>query len=221
MVSKKVGIIVPMQEEWHALVSGTDVECGCGYARGRTKGGMPYVGIVSGIGKVNAAVTAYRLWKEFGCNHILSFGCAEGSDYTVHVGDVIVGDEYMYWDVNCGSPNAVGQVRGYPETYLSDYEEWRFLDGYKHGLIATGDTFVESELIAGAIMQSLYPGHCPLALDMESAAIAQVCERHAIGFTSVRIISGSPLSGERTGKEFWLQKDKVLSELFVRFLDDN
>lgn len=217
---KKIGIIVATSKEWDALVAGSDVECGCGYTRGRTRKGIPYVMLTSGIGKVNAAVCAYRLWKEYDCNHILSFGCAGGSDYTVHVGDVIVGDEYVYYDVNCGSPNAVGQVQGHPETYPSDYEEWRFLDGMKHGLIATGDTFVETELMAGAICQSLHPDHYPLALDMESAAIAQVCERRQVGFTSVRVISDNPLSGERTYDAFWEQKDKKLSELFRSFLDD-
>ena len=220
-MSKRVGIMMAMQKEWDAIVADSDVACGCGYARGLTKMGIPYVMLISGIGKVNAAVTAYKLWKEFDCNHILSFGCAGGSDYTVHVGDVIVGDEYMYYDVNCGSPNAVGQVQGHPETYPSDYEDWRFLDGLRHGLIATGDTFVETELLAGAICQSLYPDHCPLALDMESAAIAQVCESHGVGFTSVRVISDNPLSGERTYNEFWEQKDKTLSELFSRFMAEN
>ena len=218
-MSKRVGIIVAMQKEWDALVAGSDVECGCGYSRGKTRKGTPYVMLISGIGKVNAAVTAYKLWKEFDCNHILSFGCAGGSNYDVHVGDVIVGDEYMYWDVNCGSPNAIGQVQGHPEIYLSDYDEWRFLDGLKHGLIATGDTFVESTTMASAITNMLYPTHCPLALDMESAAIAQVCERRQVGFTSVRVISDNPFSGERTYEAFWKQKDKTLSELFRKFLD--
>lgn len=220
-MNKRVGIIVAMQKEWNALVAGSDVACGCGVARGSTKSGTPYVMLISGIGKVNAAIAAYRLIEEHGCDGILSFGCAGGADYTVHVGDVIVGDEYVYYDVNCGSPNAFGQVQGHPETYPSGFEEWRFLDGEKHGLIATGDTIVETELLAGAICQSLHPDHYPLALDMESAAIAQVCERRNVGFTSVRVISDNPLSGERTYEAFWKKKDKTLSELFRRFVDND
>lgn len=217
-MSKRVGIITAMQREWDALFADTDF-VGSGFAKGRTHRNVPYVAKISGIGKVNAAVTAYRLWKEYDCNHILAFGCAGGSNYDVHVGEVIVGDEYMYWDVNCGSPNAIGQVQGHPETYPSAFGEWRFLDGVRHGLIASGDTFVESETMAGAITNMLYPTRCPLALDMESAAIAQVCERRQVGFTSVRVISDNPLSGERTYEVFWKQKDKTLSELFQRFLE--
>ena len=217
---KCIGIIVAMQKEWDAIFADTEF-VGCEFARGRTKRNVPYVAMISGIGKVNAAVTAFRLWKEYRCTHILSFGCAGGSNHSVHVGDVIVGDEYMYYDVYCGSPNAVGQVQGHPETYPSDYAEWRFLDGQRHGLIATGDTFVETEVMAGAITQSLYPDHCPLALDMESAAIAQVCERRNVRFTSVRVISDNPFSGERTYEEFWSRKDEMLSSLFKRFLAVN
>lgn len=217
-MSKRVGIIVAMPKEWDSFFAGTEYD-GCGFAKGKTKRGhIPFYALLSGIGKVNSAITAYKLWKEYDCNTILSFGCAGGSNYDVHVGDVIVGDEFMYYDVNCGSPNAVGQVQGHPETYPSSFAEWRFLDGLRHGLIATGDTFVESELLASAITQSLYPDHCPLALDMESAAIAQVCERRRVGFTSVRVISDNPLSGERTYDAFLAQKDKTLSELFKKFL---
>lgn len=218
-MGKRVGIIVAMSKEWDALVAGSDVECGCGYSRGKTRKGTPYVMLISGIGKVNAAVTAYKLWKEFDCNHILSFGCAGGSNYGIHVGDVVVGDEYMYYDVNCGVPNAVGQVQGCPPTFRSAFRDWGFLDGNRTGLIASGDTFVETEVMAAAITQSLYPDHCPLALDMESAAIAQVCEQRQVGFTSVRVISDNPFSGDRTYDAFWAQKDRTLSELFRKFLN--
>ena len=207
-----------MNKEWDAFFADTEY-VGCGFAKGLTRRNVPYVAMISGIGKVNAAVTAYKLWKEHDCNHILSFGCAGGSDYTVRVGDVIVGDEYIYYDVNCGSPNAVGQVQGCPETFPSSFEEWRFLGGYKHGMIATGDAFVDSEVMADAILHALYPAHCPLAIDMESAAIAQVCYARSVAFTSVRVISDNPVSGERTYDAFWEKKDKTLAELFERFIN--
>lgn len=215
---RKVGVVVAMQKEWDALFSGTDL-VGQRFAKGRTKRNVPYVAMISGIGKVNVAVTAYKLWKEYDCNHIISFGCAGGSNYDVHVGDVVVGDEYMYYDVNCGSPNAVGQVQGCPETFPSSFGEWRFLGGYKHGMIATGDAFVDSKVMADAILHALYPAHCPLAIDMESAAIAQVCHAHSVAFTSVRVISDNPVSGERTYDAFWEKKDKTLAELFERFIN--
>lgn len=219
-MSRRTGIIIAMQKEWDAFFADTQY-CGCAFAMSKTRKGVPYTALISGIGKVNAAVAAYKLWKEYDCNHILSFGCAGGLDFTIHVGDVVVGDEYMYWDVNCGSPNVLGQVQGHPATYQSDYKDWRFLEGMKHGLIATGDGFVDNEFLAETVCQSLHPDHYPIAIDMESAAIAQVCERRHVGFTSVRVISDNPLSGERTYDAFWEQKDKALSELFKKFTDEN
>lgn len=214
---KKVGLIFAMKREWDSFFADTAYE-GTDFVKGRTWNDTPFVAIVSGVGKVNSAVTAYKLCKEHDCNHIISFGCASGSNYDVCIGDVIVGDEYMYYDVSCGAPNAVGQVQGYPEVYLSDYAEWRFLQGLRHGLIATGDTYVESEIMASSITQLLYPAHSPLALDMESAAIAQVCCNANVGFTSVRVISDNPMSGKRTYNEFWKEKDKKLLEISRKFI---
>ena len=208
-----------MQKEWDSLFAGTDF-VGKPFAQWKTKQNVPFVAMVSGIGKVNAAVTAYRLIREYECTDIFSFGCAGGVNYNVHVGDVIVGDEYLYYDVNCGTPNAVGQVQGHPETFVSNYGNWKFLKGFKHGLIATGDTFVDSQLIAESICQILHPEHYPLAIDMESAAIAQVCEQWCVGFTSVRVVSDNPLLGEHTYSEFWTQKNKTFSDIFNRLLEE-
>lgn len=216
---KKVGIIVAMEKEWNAMF-GQYGRNGRGMAFLRTNKGNEVVAKVSGIGKVNAAITAYRLWKEYYCSTILSFGCAGGADYSVKIGDVIVGDEFMYYDVDCGAPNAVGQVQGCPGTFPSSYKTWPFLDGYRHGLIATGDSFVESETLATSITKMLYPAHRPLAFDMESAAIAQVCNHYGIGFTSVRVISDNPISGERTYKDFWEKKDITMATLFKIFMEE-
>ena len=209
---KKIGIIVAMQKEYDALLMNGDY----GF---KTMKGTPLVVAISGIGKVNAAVAAYRLWQESWCTDILSFGCAGGTSLNVHVGDVIVGDEYMYHDVSCGKPNAFGQVQGLPETFSSNYENFGFLKEYRHGLIASGDVFVESPRMASLITQYLYPDHKPLVVDMESAAIAQVCHQYKVGFTSVRVVSDNPLTGERTYDEFWQRKDETLAALYKRLIE--
>ena len=208
-----------MQKEWDALfdqIGGAHRS----FLQGKTQGGTVFVASLSGIGKVNAAVTTYKLCVEEGCTEILSFGCAGGASYDVRVGDIVVGNEYIYFDVNCGSPNALGQVQDCPETFSSDSNKLTFLRGYKHGLIATGETFVQTEMMAGAINQTLYPEHCPLAYDMESAAIAQVCHKMERGMTSVRVISDNPFTGERTYEAFWKQKDDTLAALFKEFLEE-
>lgn len=215
---RRIGLILAMAKEWDALFKDTPF-FGRSFVLSETKNGTALCGMVSGIGKVNAAIAAYKLIKEYKVTNILSFGCAGGASVTVHTGDVVVGNEYIYHDVNCGSPNAVGQVQGCPETFKSDCDGWQFLKGCRRGLIATGDTFVNSEVLATAITQMFYPEHCPLAFDMESAAIAQVCAERYVGFTSVRVISDNPFTREHTYDEFWERKDETLRGLFNKMLE--
>lgn len=220
MRKKLVGIIIPNKTDWDVIFTplfskGQDI------AYGKTCGGIEYIAAFSGAGKVNAAVCAYSLCKDVGVEEILSFGYAAGTNYDVHLGDIIVGDEYMYYDVACGEGNALGQMDGCPETFASDYKAWTFLKDERHGLLATGDSIVETQTMAMAITQTLYPDHCPLAVDMESAAIAQVCHAHEVPFTAIRIISDNPFSNERTDDAFRERKDAILQGLFKKFLNED
>lgn len=217
---KKIGIIIAMQKEWDSIFADTEFT-GCGFvAKGRTKRNIPYVVMVSGIGKVNAAVCAYKLWKEYDVTEILSFGCAGGMTNDVSVGDVVIGDSYCYHDAWCGEPNERGRVQGEPMYYPSNWKEWEWLyEGCKPGLVATGDALCDSELMACAIVQII--GKNPIAVDMESAAIAQVCNKYHVPFTSIRVISDNPLLGRHADeyRDFWKQKNEILSGLFRRFLE--
>ncbi|MBO5793675.1 MAG: 5'-methylthioadenosine/S-adenosylhomocysteine nucleosidase, partial [Bacteroidaceae bacterium] len=57
------------------------------------------------------------------------------------------------------------------------------------GLICTGDQFITAKEELQKIKSAHPEG---LAVDMESAAIAQVCHLHQIPFLSFRIISDTP-----------------------------
>ena len=58
------------------------------------------------------------------------------------------------------------------------------------GLIASGDRFVSGAQEVAALVQALRnAGHQPLAVEMEGAAVAQVCADHGIAFAAVRTIS--------------------------------
>ena len=215
---KKIGIVVAMQKESDAMFGQYGL-VGCRYISGKTDGDVEFVSLVSGIGKVNAAVTAYKLWKEYDVTEILSFGCAGGMTNEVEVGDVVIGDGYVYHDVWCGKPNERGQVQDEPLVYPSNCRQWEWLaDNQKVGLIATGDALVENEIMAGAVVMALERN--PLAVDMESAAIAQVCHKNGICFTSIRVISDNPLIGRHVDeyKDFWDGKDKTLAGIVRRFM---
>lgn len=203
----KVGITFAMEKEMKAFFAENEAAC------------LPVM--TSGIGKVNAGIGAYRLIKEFGCTDIISFGCAGGLSPDVEIGDVIVGDRYVYNDVWCGVPNERDQVQGLPLFFPSNYRRWNFLKDYRHGLISTGDFFIEDSSVATIILQDLYPECNPLAVDMESAAIGQVCFSLGAGFTSVRVISDNPLTGKCAYRDFWEKERKeVFKELKLKFLKE-
>ena len=58
------------------------------------------------------------------------------------------------------------------------------------GLIASGDRFVNgAQEVARLLGDMQAHGYLPLALDMESAAVAQTCADYGVAFTAVRTIS--------------------------------
>ena len=150
-----------------------------------------------GIGKVNAAIGAMVMIHEFQPQSIISTGCAGGIDPILHVMDVVVSTELAYHDVDCGLGLgcSVGQIQGLPPRFPSDESLTQAAKDLQTdvpvhtGLILTGDQFITSRPALNRIKQTFPEG---LAVDMESAAIAQVCFLQGIPFVSFRIISDTP-----------------------------
>lgn len=148
----------------------------------------------SGIGKVNAAIGAVEMIRNYQPDCILSTGLAGGIDASLNVRDIVVGEAVSYHDVWCGEGNAKGQVQGLPSWYKGDR---RLLDvalqnhpeRVRAGLICTGDQFITDAERLQVIKRDFPEG---LACDMESAAIAQACYLYNVPFLSIRVISDTP-----------------------------
>lgn len=148
-----------------------------------------------GIGKVNAACGVTQLILHYHPDCIISTGVAGGIDAKLQIMDVVVSNQVCYHDVWCGEGCDPGQVQGFPtyfpcdktllEKALQVESDVRILPG----LICTGDRFITAREELDAI-KSGYPDG--LAVDMESAAIAQVSHLFNIPFVSFRIISDTP-----------------------------
>ena len=148
-----------------------------------------------GIGKVNAALCAKKL-IDYGVDTIISSGVAGAAESSINVGDIVVGNSYCYHDVWCGEHNMPGQVQGLPAVYPSSFVDW--IDGIPKqnvhiGMIASGDWFVQGREKMEAIKSFLPKTHNVIAVDMESAAIAQVCYKEGVKFLAIRIISDNPM----------------------------
>lgn len=154
-----------------------------------------------GIGKVNAAVGATELIRRFAPDCIVSTGVAGGIDACLKVTDVVASDSLAYHDVWCGDGNEYGQVQGLPAVYKGcapllehalSLNKTGLESRIHSGLICTGDRFITNRTELDAIKRRFPAG---LAVDMESAAIAQTCYLYDIPFLSFRIISDTPGRG--------------------------
>ena len=116
--------------------------------------------------------------------------------------DIVVGSRVAYHDVWCGPASTYGAVQGLPLYYEADKHASQLVSNdktVKKGLIVSGDQFVDS-IEQVKIIKSHFPD--ALAVDMESGAIAQVCELRNVPFMSMRVISDSPGASHDNTKQY-------------------
>ena len=186
-------------------------------------GGKDVLVTLSGIGKVNAAICAKKM-IERGVMNIISTGVAGAADINLMIGDIVVGNSYCYHDVWCGEPNKNGQIQGMPAVFPSSFGQWidklSSNDSIHLGTIATGDWFVQTKEKMEDIKKYLPDVYNLVAVDMESAAIAQVCYNENVPFMSIRIISDNPLlQNQRQQYEgFWNDVAKKSAEILYNII---
>lgn len=195
-----VGLIGAMDEEvaviktWMTEIQHSEI-AGCEFYQGKLDG-VPVVLLKSGIGKVNAAVSTTLLMTQFKPSAVINIGSAGGFDPELEVGDVIISDAVVHHDVDVTAFGyELGQLPSMPATFEADAglmaqaEQAVARVGKvkaKVGLIGTGDTFMcEAQRVAQT------RAHFPAlkAVEMEAAAVAQVCYKFAVPFVVVRSLS--------------------------------
>lgn len=159
-----------------------------------------------GIGKVNSAITAFKVINAVGPDLVINSGVAGGAG--LPVGSLLIANKVAYYDVWCGPGTKYGEADGYP-LFMTPSDDVIQLakkvvgnDSTKFGLICSGDKFV-STAAEIAFIRSHFPDVC--AVDMESASIAQTCIYCGVPFSIVRIVSDTPGEGENISqyKNFW------------------
>lgn len=171
--------------------------------------------VLSRIGKVAAAMTATTLVEKFGVTHILFTGVAGAGDKTVQVGDIVVAEALVQHDMDA-SPlfprfevPLTGLTHFQPDLQLSlrlsraahdfleqdlasaisegERREFRLAQPRVHrGLVASGDQFMNDRLRLNALNEAL-PGL--VAVEMEGAAVAQVCYELGVPCAVIRTVS--------------------------------
>lgn len=149
-----------------------------------------------GIGKVASAAATALLIQKFAPDAVINTGSAGGFDPELNIGDVVIATELLHHDVNVTHFGYVlGQVPQMPAYYQSDPKLVHVAQDaisdlpeikVKTGLVCSGDSFIGSDEAANLI-QANFPKMA--AVEMEGAAIAQVCHLMNTPFVVIRSLS--------------------------------
>jgi adenosylhomocysteine nucleosidase len=198
-MSEVIGIIGAMDEEIQLLLEemkdrNTEVKTGISYHKG-TIFGKSVVLCRSGIGKVNAAVTTQILINTFGVSKVLFTGVAGAVHPELNIGDIVISSECMQHDMDV---SALGYKRGViPDQEVSSFpanaalvelaeQACRELSHhYRVGKVLSGDQFIADKEVVAILSQEL-DGAC---VEMEGAAVAQVCYMNTTPFVIIRSMS--------------------------------
>lgn len=214
-----LAIVGAMHQELHALLplllQPTQHRLGGRVFHTGWMAGQPVVLALSGIGKVAAAATATLLLSVFNARALVFTGVAGGLGANVKVGDVVVGARLLQHDMDASPLFPRFEV---PLTGRAEFDADAALVAalhaastrclhpaapalprqalaelgvhhapqVHHGLIVSGDRFVSTAAESTAL-RAVLP--MALAVEMEGAAVAQVCADFARPFGVVRTIS--------------------------------
>ena len=162
----RVGMLAPMQPELAPIVRRLEMSDAGTYCRGATTDGVEVVAMLTNIGMANGAAAAKRI-IEHGVDHVMVVGIAGGVDQNLlQIGDVIVPEVV----VRRSSQRAVRP------TFVGDI--------VPRGTLSCGD-----DLITDPAALALMAGDGIIAVDMETAAVAEVCEDANVPWSVFRGIS--------------------------------
>ncbi len=172
-----------------------------------------------GIGKVNAATAATHL-VDTGCTYILNFGLSGGIS-GVKRGEIVLPDKFLEHDFDltgigykpCEKPS---QKYIYDADELLLHKAQAAIGECTHGTAVCGDRFICSVSDRDFLRGSFNATTC----DMETAAIASVCDMAGVPYLSLRRVSDDAgddayanYSDMNTGE------GKALSDIFIKVLE--
>ena len=214
----RIGVMAAMPEELQALLDLMPDEtaqhrAGRAFWIGHLHG-REVVAVLSRIGKVAAATTTTVLIEHFGVRQIVFTGVAGGLGDGVRVGDVVVASHCLQHDMNAsplfpryevplygqahfacdpvlaeGLRVAARAVQARVESHFDASVRRQYgLDAMQvhQGLLISGDRFVSAADEALGLRARLPEA---LAVEMEAAAVAQVCHDYGVRFAALRTIS--------------------------------
>jgi adenosylhomocysteine nucleosidase len=213
-----IGIISAMREEMQTLLESlqqkkTYTKGMRTYYQG-TLLGKDVVLVFSRWGKVASSTTATQLINDFDIEEIIFTGVAGAIIDKLEIGDIVIGKNLYQYDVDARPFFKKFEVpilqKQYFETSLKHRKQLElaaksFVEDYHNHVcketalqynitepsvlvedIASGDQFISEHAFVDKLNQELPTVNC---VEMEGAAVAQVCFEYGIPFSIIRIIS--------------------------------
>lgn len=214
---ERIGVVAAMAEELRAIRAlwpGQPLDATGGRSTSRALVGSRELLItLAGVGKVAAATTATILIERYRVQAIIFTGTAGGLAPAAAIGDLVVADAFLQHDMDasplfprwevplygrsrfptdrvlserlvCAASTALAN----PNPALSAALQTFGLStpSLHRGLVVSGDRFVATAA-GSAQLRSALPD--ALAVEMEGAAVAQVCSDYGVPFAALRTVS--------------------------------
>jgi adenosylhomocysteine nucleosidase len=197
----------------------------------------------TGVGKVNAAMTTTLLIEHFKPKHIIFTGIAGAVNPELRPGDIVIAEKTAHHDMGTVWPEGLF-VKGVKNPLNSienpvffpaneklsklaqkaaeriDMRRVETVAGQRKpkiitGVIVTGDSFIASTEKCAELRKKLEAD----AVEMEGAAVAQICYQRQIDHLVIRSISDSADEGAVTDKQmFYILAAKNSSDLVAEMI---
>ena len=207
-----IGIVGALKEEIKPVIEAmNDVQASKWGKRSLFQGVIGDCQVVAatcGVGKVKAAACTQHLIDRFSVEAVICSGVAGGVNPRLGIGDIVISKRALQHDFDLGDPSSPKKLRKrwlkadprLIELALEVGKDLAFEGRIHLGTVLTGDQAIVSQEKRQWLWEN-FGGDC---VEMEGAAVAQVCQLNGIPFLIVRAISDS--AAEESVVEF---KDNI------------
>ena len=228
----EIGIIVSKEEEREAIVNiMTEVKVeqvyNLRFLTGKIRG-KPCVLEKSGVGKVNATRGVQIMIDKFHINYIVNIGSSISVNAMLNIGDIVIAKQVIQHDFDITAfGHSKGYITGVGDKITCNRELVNEIEQMiqampersyqiRIGTVATGDIFCTEPWMKDKIRAKFDAD----VVDMECAAIAQVCYLDNIPFLGIKGITYIPKGGKASISDENIKLTaKRCANLLKEFLD--
>ena len=180
--------------------------------------------VESGMGKVNASRTTQILIDKMEIDYILNVGVAGAISRDIKKCDIVIADKLVQHDFDFtlfnyekGHIPNVGKYFECDKKLIEIATSVSIDTNINIGVVSSGDIFISDEKMGAKINKKFNA----LCVEMEGAAIAQVCYLCKIPFLVIRAISDSPYDKDNhiTYEEFLKISSNMAAKFIFKFID--